>query len=83
MSTPAYYTTCVTDPPKGIRPTQVYGSFSAARDRAKELAGLNLVAAVYETNKAGAARSAEPLFVARPERAAQPKAAAKSDKAAK
>jgi hypothetical protein len=68
MSTPSYYATCTTDPPKGIKPVQVYGSFSAARERAKELARINLVAAVYECNKAGAAKSAEPLFVARPER---------------
>jgi len=75
----AHYTTCVDNPPKGIKTSQTFGSFTAARDRARELAKINLVAVVYETNEQGAARKgAEPLFVARPTAARPP-----ADKSAK
>ena len=95
MSKPAHYSTCVDNPPKGIKKVQTFGSFSQARDRARELAKINLVAVVYETNEKGAARTgAEPLFVARPvpvrqswekpaKPAKEPAAAAKPAEAAK
>lgn len=67
MSKPAYYTVCVDNPPKGIKAAQTYPGFTAARTRAQDLAKLGLVAAVYETNAAGAAKKgADPVHVSRP-----------------
>lgn len=67
MSTPRHYTVVCEKAPKGYKKLQVCPAFSTAMERAKQLAALGQVAAVYETDAEGRARRGDaPVYVARP-----------------